>query len=277
MNKKIAIIGTGHMGRALFKGFINSKKYFPSDFLLTNHHRGKLSDLEKDFEVTITDNNRQAVRDADIIFICVKPKAVSEVIREFKSELKRDKLIISVAACVTMGLLEKYINDHDIKVVRIIPNIPVNYGMGVVGWFGNNNIDQKDRKFITNLLSVLGKVVDCKNDEGIEKLSVIAGCGIGYIAFFMESLEKITGNYGFSPEDAYEIVMATFEGTVKQLRTSGQKFEELRISVATKGGLTEEIINSLNEGKFAGLLTNSIRKGYTKAWKINQEIEQNIK
>ena len=61
-NKKISVIGAGHMGQSIIKGFINSGKINRSNIFISN----KL-------------NNFTIVEKADYIFIAVKPFSVKEV------------------------------------------------------------------------------------------------------------------------------------------------------------------------------------------------------
>lgn len=255
---KIAIIGAGHIGKAIYSGLIRSKKYVQKDFILTDSKS--------------KNKNIDAVKSSDIIIISVRPFVVSEVIKQIKQFMTDHKLVVSVAACVPIPLLEGYFGIANLKIARIMPNIPVSYGNGIVGLGVNKYFTEKDKLFLEGLFSLLGKVVFCKDDKSIEKLSMISGCGTGYVSYFMDNLSKIALKYGFSQKDAYEMVLSTFSGTVQHIVKTKQSFENVIASIATKGGITEEVINSMNRGNFFDLFKKSIDSGYTKIGKITEEL-----
>lgn len=93
-NKKISVIGAGHMGQSIIKGFINSGKINRSNIFISN----KL-------------NNFTIVEKADYIFIAVKPFSVKEVLKEIKPVIK-NKIILSVAAGVSLEKLLSYSNSN---------------------------------------------------------------------------------------------------------------------------------------------------------------------
>ncbi len=133
MYKKISIIGTGHIGTALFRGFLNGGLK-AENFVLANPNTSKLQILQKQFGVKLTTSNREAVETSDVIIIAVRPRLVYAVIKEISPFVRANQIIISVAACVPISLLEKYFGKNIFKIARIMPNIPVAYGKGVVGW-----------------------------------------------------------------------------------------------------------------------------------------------
>lgn len=258
IRKSIAIIGAGHIGHAILAGLLKAKKFKREDFILTNSK---------------TKNNILAARSSQIIFIAVKPRIVGNVVSEIKNYVTEDKLIISVAACVPINLLEKYFYPKILKIVRIMPNIPVAYGKGVVGWIGNKQIDSNDKKLVKKLLGPLGVIVACKDEESLDKLSMISGCGPGYVGYFINNLEKVARRFGFSQKESKKIVEATFLGTLLHLKRTKNSSEDLVSSVATKGGITEEVIKSLESGGLYQILLKSIKRGYDKIGKIKKELE----
>ena len=274
INKKISIIGAGHIGLALFRGLISGREIAAKNFILSNPHLEKLKSLEKELAVKLTSSNIEAAKKTDVIIIAVRPRMVIQVIDEIKSGIKGDKLIISVATCVTRKMLEDYFGLPKLKIVRIMPNIPMSYRKGVVGWVGNRNIAKNDEVFIDQLLSPLGVLVKCKDDENLERLSVIAGCGPGYVTYFMQNLQKVAETYGFTKKDAYKIILTTFLGTAYHLQSTNSSFEDMLTAIATKGGITGEVINSWEKGDFYQLLEKGINKGYYKIGKITSELRK---
>lgn len=269
INKNIAFLGCGHISHAIVDGLLKAKAVNNDKIILSGPHPEKFADLKKKYGVRMTSDNIEAVKTADIIFIGVRTKIVKTVTEEIKNHIKRDALIISIAAGVTFDLLHKYFSAKDIKMARIMPNIPVAYEMGVVGWIGDN-LTTNDKILIKSLLKPLGLVIECKDEKVMDKLSMISGCGIGYVAYFMNNLEKITKSYRFSKDETRRIVNQVFSGTNRHLEVIHGSPEELMKAVATKGGITEEVLNSMERFGFYKIFSKSIDNGYVKIKKLTQ-------
>ncbi|MCL4338219.1 pyrroline-5-carboxylate reductase [Patescibacteria group bacterium] len=272
--KKIAIIGAGHIAHAFVAGLCRGGKVDPKAITLSGPHPEKFSDLGKKYGVRVTSDNRQAAKSADIIFICVRPNVVNQVAKEIKGDLGRNAIIISVAAGVTFGLLNRYFLGKMWKIVRVLPNIPIAFGKGVVAYTDNGQLNKKDNEIVGSIFSPLGIVVKCKNEEEMNRLNVITGCGTGYVAYFIDAVKDVAKSYGFGTEMPGKIAMETFWGTLYQLKQTNQSPQELVTAVATKGGITEEIINNLEKKNFRKILKSSIDLGLAKMGKVTKELEK---
>lgn len=263
------------MGGALVQGFIKNHAVRGKNLILANPHTGKLNKYKK-FGVFITSDNKKAAAGADIIILAVRPMVVAPVICEIKNVIKSEAIVMSVAACVDFELLENYFKPLEIKIARLMPNIPVLYNQGVVGWVGNENIDSKDMKIIRLLLKPLGMIIDCKNEEELDRVDILSGCGPGIVAYIMRNFEKAAEKYGFSRDMAEKMTRQVFAGSIKHLENTGIKSEDLIVQVATRGGITEEVLRTLEEGKFYSLILKSIEKGYEKVKKISKYLKKGI-
>lgn len=147
------------------------------------------------------------------------------------------------------------------------------YGLGVIGLTANKHVRDKDKKLLERLFSPLGLLVWCNNDEGLNRLSMTSGSGPAYVAYFMNLLEKIAVKYGFSKKDAAAIVGHTFVGTLYHLATANIKTEDLVNTVATKGGITEEVIRNMEKNNLQKIFESSIKSGKDKIDRITKELE----
>lgn len=182
-NKKIAIIGGGHIGLALIQGLINSGKVSSSQLIVANPSLSKITHLKK-HGVEITTDNRIAAVKATLVFLAVKPFVVDQVLLEI-SDLVKDKLIISLAAVVT---IDKLINRvKNTKVLRIMPNMSISCNQGVIGLYAKKLTGQ-DKKHIRELLTCLGLVVEVKKEKDLDALTLLSGCGPAIVAQFMDIL-----------------------------------------------------------------------------------------
>lgn len=263
-SKKLAIIGGGHIGLALAEGFINSGKIVGSQLIVANPSLSKVAHLKK-HGVEITMDNRIAAAKADWVFLAVKPFVVDQVLTQISSLVEK-KQIISLAAAVTVDHLRKYVTDAEI--VRIMPNMAISCNGGVIGLFTK----RKDKKEITQLLSLLGLVVEVKKEKDLDALTLLSGCGPAIVSQFIGILSNYGMSIGLPSNESHTIALQTFKGTTAFLEKSGITADELIRSVATKGGITEVILNKLKQSDFQNHFMQAMDEGYNKIEEIKQKL-----
>ena len=238
---KIAIIGAGHMGSALQKGFLSSG---------ISRARIIVSDSAR--------NNVHVAKKADIIFLTVKPAIVKSVLAQIQT-VSEGKLIVSAVAGVRVRAMQR-IADHT-SVARIMPNIPVAHNEGVVGLYAPG-LSSRNKKKLGNLLKRLGLLVEVKNENALDALTLLAGCGPGIVAALVSAYTKQAQRFGIKGGE--KLSRQVFTGALQHLTHSKITSQELAEAVATKGGVTEAILQELARGGLEKILTRAFAKGRAK-------------
>src|ERR1700688_3794557 len=128
--KKVAVLGAGKMGAILLQSFLRDGLIGPAQTWATVAHGERARVLKEKLKVHAGTDNSEAVRNADIIFLCVKPQVVADVVGEIRAHVRRDQLLISVAASVPTDMIERGL-EKDVPVVRAMPNTPCAQGVGM--------------------------------------------------------------------------------------------------------------------------------------------------
>jgi predicted dinucleotide-utilizing enzyme len=155
-NKKLGFVGGGNMAEALVKGlitssFIEAKNIFVSDLIPE-----RLEYLHKAYNVRITEDNRELVQKSDILVLAVKPQIVRNVLESFADLVGDNKLIISVAAGVSINLIENTLDAESkkkISVVRTMPNTPALVQEGVTAICGGDCVAKMDMEVAHHILA----------------------------------------------------------------------------------------------------------------------------
>lgn len=254
MKHKIAIIGMGHMGKALMKGLLSS-----------GFDKGQI------FTANSSRENRKAVEKSDWIFITVKPLVAKTVIAEI-ADFVGDKIIISAAAGLPISKIVSLSQNKKQKVICIMPNLPVEYKQGVIGFFASGDVSAAERKEVKSIMLGLGTVILCDNEVDLEAVTVLAGCGPAIVSYFVNVFADSGKSLGLKKHVTEEIVLQTIAGTLMLLQETDQTAKELQKAVSTKEGVTEEIIKSLDEKHIQEQITQSLGKGYDKIKKIKEKL-----
>lgn len=254
-NKKLAIIGVGNMGSSFRKGLLNSG--FKSENIILSRR---------------AEDNKKVIAQADWILLAVKPLVVKQVLTQV-NDLARDKLILSIAAGVSISNIKEYINNKNQKVIRLMPNIPVAINNGVIGMYSNKNVSWQLKNKVKIILSALGIVLEFEREEDIDSLMFISACGPAIVSYFIEMLSKNGQILGLSKKVSEKVALETINGTLLYLREADLKPIDLQQSVSTKGGITEEIIKSLNKYQLEEIFAKSIQNGYAKLRKLKASLK----
>lgn len=263
-DKKIAIIGGGHIGQALVEGFIKCGKVIGSQIIVANPSLAKLAHLKKHGVELISDNKVATVK-ADIVFLAVKPLTTGLVLKEINTALKR-KTVISLAAVVSINDLKKHV--ENVEIVRIMPNMAIACNQGVIGLFGNG----RNKNQIKQLLSVLGTVIEMEKEEDLDSLTLLSGCGPAIVSKLIEILANYGIKIGLSTNISQTLALQTFKGTTAILEKSKLLPSQLIQSVSTKGGISEAILTTMLEQDLEVNFSQAMNAGYIKLQKLKESL-----
>jgi pyrroline-5-carboxylate reductase len=264
-NIRIAVIGAGHIGLALIEGLLRGRQISASKIILSSPAFGKIKKLKK-FNISVTSDNELAAAKSDIVFLAVKPALVRKVILEMREALK-GKVVVSLAAGIPLAKLQTIGKGSGARFLRIMPNMSISCGQGVIGLFAKG-LQAKEKSKLKNLLETLGFCIEVKNENDLDVLTVISGSGPAIASYFIETLAASAQKLGLSRNSADAIAHKTFHGTLEYIDEYEISPQELMRSVATKGGVTEAILAKLNKEKINDKVLAGLKEGHAKIKKI---------
>ncbi len=248
-NKKLAIIGSGHIAQALVSGLISGGVINPRCITISNPSGLNLKMIRRKFGVNIIKNNLTAVARADWVFLAIKPFVVKKVLTELHNHIN-DKLMISLAAGVSLKLLKSYAPGSDAQFIRVMPNISIAHNEGVIDIFTARGIRSIEEATLRKVIRSLGYLLETKRENDLDTLTLVSACGPAVVSRFIEMVVNYGVNAGFSQRTAREVALQTFMGTLAYLHKSKRSPSAMTQMVATKGGVTEAILGKLEEGGF---------------------------
>ena len=111
----LGFIGCGNMAQAMIKGILEKKLYAADDIIVSRRSREALSKLKDQFGVHVTADNKKVAGEAEVLVLAVKPFQFETVIQEIRDEIRKDALIISIAAGQTMENIESFWQEYQIS------------------------------------------------------------------------------------------------------------------------------------------------------------------
>jgi pyrroline-5-carboxylate reductase len=260
---RIAVLGAGKMGGILLQAFLKRGLFRPEAACATLFHAEKAAAREKALGVAVFTDNLKAVRQADIILVCVKPQIVRSVLEQIRPALHKGKLIVSIAASVPTSYIEKVL-PSGIPVVRAMPNTPCFVGHGMTAVAGGSHAKPEHLETARKLFEAVGRsvIVDEKHMDAITGLSA---SGPAFIYIILESLAEAGVKVGLPRDLATLLSAQTVEGSATMVLETGDHPALLKEAVTTPAGCTIDGILELEDGKLRVTLIKAVVKAAERA------------
>jgi pyrroline-5-carboxylate reductase len=259
-------LGTGKLGGILLRAYLKQGLFSLKRVTATVKHSEKAATLAKELGVAVTNENRKAVRGADIVLLGVKPQVVGDVLKEIAPELNEKTLVISVAASVPTTYIEQRVQGK-VPVVRAMPNTPAAVGCGMTGICRGAHAGAEHLEVARAMFDAVGRtvVVDEKNMDAVTGLSA-SGPAFAYI--ILESLAEAGVKVGL-PRDVSTLLAAqTMKGAASVVLETGDHPALLKDAVTTPAGCTIDGILELEEGKLRVTLIKAVVKATSRAGEL---------
>jgi len=260
----VAILGAGNMGSSLLGGLI-ANQYPPQKIFITDPDTDKLQMLQQKFHVQITNDNKTAIQTADVIILAVKPQIMTTVTAEIAALVQQKKpLIISVAAGIRESGLQTMLGKN-LPIVRCMPNTPALIGCGATALFANNVVTPEQHRLAESILRAVGIVVWLDNEELLDAVTALSGCGPAYFFLIMESMQNAAISLGLPSDIARLLTLQTAYGAARMALDSEYSTAQLARHVASPGGSTERALHVLEEGNIRELFLNALTSAKNRA------------
>ena len=262
-NKKVAVLGAGKLGGIILQALLREGLLSKELTRATVRHSDRASRLAEKLRIEVGTDNAKAVQGADIIFICVKPQTVQEVLEEIRPHISPGQLVISVAASVSTTQIENALGVKT-AVVRAMPNTPCAIGAGMTGLCKGSYVSADEIALACLLFDVVGRtvVVDEKHMDAVTGLSA---SGPAFIYIILESLAEAGVKVGLPRDVATLLAAQTTMGAAKVVLETGDHPALLKDAVTTPAGCTIDGIMELEEGKLRVTLIKAVVKATQRA------------
>ncbi len=248
---KIAIIGAGNLGLSIAKGILKSNG--ATKMYLTKRNITDIEHFEKYGNVTVTTDNKEAVKNSEILIFAVQPLHIAQLLTDLKDLLTENHVIISTITGYSIEKMENILGkDHNI--IRSMPNTAISVGKSMTCICANG----KGKKRIELAKAIFNRMGHSMEIPEVQMQAATVICASG-IAFWMRLIRATTQGaiqLGFDAKEAQELAMHTCDGAAGLLIASGNHPEEEIDKVTTPMGCT---IQGLNEMEHHGLSSSLIQ------------------
>jgi len=185
---------------------------------------------------------------ADLVFLCIKPQDSEKILAEFSQAkiFHKNTIFISILAGKKIGFFEK-IFGAKAKIIRSMPNLPIQDSQGIFAYLANKNISASELKNLTKIFEKFGAAFELKDEKLFDAVTAIFGSGPAYIFLLEEIFTEIATDCGIAKNKASQLIKTLFLGSALMSCNSDLDFTKLRESVTSKAGTTEAALKVLQK------------------------------
>ncbi|MGD6781481.1 pyrroline-5-carboxylate reductase [Sutcliffiella horikoshii] len=273
---KIAFIGAGSMAEAIIAGLLKQEICTKENIRVTNKQdQHRLESLKNKYGVTIMENKEVAVKDADVIFLAMKPKDAKDGIQAIKSYVTKEQLIVSVLAGISTEVIQDLF-EQELRVIRSMPNTSAAIGLSATAIAKGSFATESDLALVQSLFSAIGLCTIVEEDQ-LHAVTGVSGSGPAYIYYIAEAMEKAALAQGLDTEVAKKLVSQTLIGAAHMLQETDKDAEVLRREVTSPGGTTQRGISVLDDWKVSEAFQNCIKGATERSREMGEELAEKLR
>jgi pyrroline-5-carboxylate reductase len=273
-NATIATIGSGVMAEAMIAGLLRGELVAPGQVIASHPRAERREALEREYGIRTVADNLDAVREADVVVLGIKPQMLNKVGREIGPELRRGQLVLSVLAGATTTALTGILG-HD-QVVRSMPNTPARLGKGVTVWYATPQTTEDQRAQAAALLGALGLQLEVDDEKMVAMATAVSGTGPTYVFLVMEALIDAAVHLGFPRHVAHDLVIETLEGSTRFAKQSGDHPAVLRNMVTSPAGTSAAAIHELESGRLRTVLSEAVWAAFRRTVELGDQMDAQL-
>ena len=246
---KIGVIGLGNMATAIIGGLLAKKLVEPENVIGYDKFDAAVQKIKANYNITTVTSEAEVAGAADVLFLAVKPNVLSEVLGKISASIKKETVIISIAAGKTLKFIEEGLGRSDCKLVRTMPNTPALVLEGCTGVCPNENVTKEELQKVMEILGAFSKA-SVVPEKLMDVVVGISGSSPAYVFMFIEAMADAAVVAGMPRAQAYEMCAQAVLGSAKLLLETGKHPGELKDMVCSPGGTTIEAVKVLEEKGF---------------------------
>ena len=256
-NPKITFIGAGNMASSIIGGLVN-KGFTARSITASDPYPESLNKLRQVAPVNVTDDNHQAIANADVVVLAVKPQVMKSTLEDLASSAQKTKpLIISIAAGIEINSLNKWLGGN-MSIVRCMPNTPALVQMGATALFANEQVTATQRQVADDILRAVGIALWVNEESQLDAVTAVSGSGPAYFFLLIEAMQAAGEELGLSADAAKQLTLQTALGAAQMAIASDVDAAELRRRVTSPGGTTEQAIKVFEDQGIRSIVNQAL-------------------
>ena len=265
---KLAFIGGGTMAEAILRGVLNAQVAAPTDVASGEPRPERRQFLSSEFGVQAHQGNLDAVKEADLLILAIKPQDLPVIFQELGERLRPEQAVLSIIAGAKMSTLSKGFSHESI--IRVMPNTPAQIGQGMSMWTCSRQVSDQHREFTRSIVSTVGKEIYVDDEKYMDMATALSASGPAYVFMIIEALIDAGVYVGLPRDMARTLALQTVYGSTQMVMETGRHPADLKDMVVSPGGTTAEGLQVLERAGVPAAIVDAVNAAFQKSIKLGQ-------
>lgn len=265
LSGRIAFIGCGTMGTALITGIISHQLYPARNLFVYDQDPLRVRRIPG---VQCCSTAFEAIYNAGIIFVCVKPQDVREA---FMGTDVADKAVVSIAAGLRTDALMGLIPGCK-RVMRVMPNMCLTVDQAATAYCVPNTLNPIETERVLNIFRALG-TVEPVEEKYMDTVTALSGSGPAYFVLFIHLLAQAAAESGLPYDSCLRLATQTAYGTAELIKKDDRTPNELIQAVCSSKGTTGAAMSVLDTPKFRSIVDAAVEAATTRSKEMGEEFK----
>jgi pyrroline-5-carboxylate reductase len=271
---RVGIVGAGVMAEAIIGGLLADRAVAPDRLLASHPRRDRRELLAERHGITPVASNADALTDAEVVVLAVKPQMLTRVMRELAGRLQPEQVVVSIVAGATLRTLVDGLQHG--SVVRAMPNTPSQIRRGITVWAASDACTARQRDHARAVLRALGDERQVADEGFVAMATALSGTGPTYLFAVMEALIDAGVHLGFPRELAHDLVVETLIGSAEYAKQSDLHPAQLRNAVTSPGGTSAAAIYELEKGRIRTVFSDAVWAAYRRTLELGGRLDAEV-
>lgn len=267
----LVFIGGGNMATALISGLIVDGTAADS-IIVAEPNEQKRERLAAHFGVRTREDNQGAAEQADILILAIKPQMMQQICRDLSAALQqRQPLCLSIAAGIRHKSLQQWLG-AGIPIVRTMPNTPSMLQAGATGLYAGDAVTSEQKNAAERIMRAVGMSIWVEDETQLDAITALSGSGPAYFFLFMEAMQQSAEKLGLTTETSHLFALQTALGAARMAMENDTSLVDLRSSVTSKGGTTEQAIMSFEESGLRDIVHKAMSRARDRSIDLSRQL-----
>ena len=264
----VSFIGGGVMAEAIISGIRRANLEAKITVSEPIAERGYY--LKNAYGVGIAADNVEAVSNADLAVLSVKPQQLGDVAEAISAVVSSlDHLtVMSIMAGVQAKTIVAQVGCD--RIIRIMANTPSQVGLGATAWTASPTVSAEMREFAAQMLDSFGLQVYFEDEKLVDIATALSASGPAYVFVFIEALVDGAVQLGMSNADARALAIQMVLGSAELAKQTGKHPADLRNMVTSPGGTTAAALHALEANGFRKASIEAIVAAFQRGEELNK-------
>jgi pyrroline-5-carboxylate reductase len=269
--RKIAFIGSGVMGEAMIAGLLRQGMAPLRSLIAAEPRSERIEELRALYGITMTTENAEAVSQADVVVLSVKPQSLNKVFTTIRGHVLPHALILSIVAGAPISKIAGGL-EHA-AVVRSMPNTPAQIGEGITVWTASSAVTEEQQQMARRILQALGEEVFVEDEIYLDMATALSGTGPAYVFLFMEAMVDAGVHLGFHRSISERLVAQTVRGSVDYYlkKKNIAHLASMRNQVTSPAGTTAAAVYYLEKAGFRTAISRAVWAAYERSQELGKD------